>query len=232
MTLFGLHPLDTAILVAYIVIVLAIGQYLSRKTKTEDDFFLGGRKMGKWYQFFLNFGNMADPSGAPAAASSVYKQGIGGIWLILILLFLTPYYWFLSVWPRRIRLTTVAELFEERFGSRFLSSLFALVALLGAILGIGFGNIVALKTLQPIMIKPPSAYTATELQMQTDYQEYTELRKLSRESTLSPQQASRYGTLKNLFNLGKIQPYVSYLQPVPFYLFPHCWLRCSSCWEG
>ena len=219
MTFFGLHPLDAAILIAYIVIVLAIGQYLSRKTKTEDDFFLGGRKMGKLFQFFLNFGNMADPSGAPAAASSVYKQGIGGIWLILILLFLTPYYWFLNVWPRRVRLTTVAELFEERFGSRFLSSLFALVSLLVAILSIGFGNIVALKTLQPIMIKPQSTYTATDLQMQAEYQEYAKLRKLSREATLSPQQASRYGTLKSLSNLGKIQPYISYLHPVPFYVF-------------
>ena len=90
MTLFGLHPLDAAILITYVVVLLAIGQYLSRKTKTENDFFLGGRKLGKWFQFFLNFGNMADPSSAPAAASSVYKQGIGGIWLMLIPLFLTP----------------------------------------------------------------------------------------------------------------------------------------------
>lgn len=33
MTLFGLHPLDAALIVAYIVIVLGIGQYLSRKTR-------------------------------------------------------------------------------------------------------------------------------------------------------------------------------------------------------
>ncbi len=46
MIFFGLRPLDTAILFTYIVAVLAIGQYLSRKTKTEDDFFLGGRKLG------------------------------------------------------------------------------------------------------------------------------------------------------------------------------------------
>lgn len=219
MTFFGLHPLDAAIIVTYVVIVLGIGHYLSRKTKTEDDFFLGGRKLGKLLQFFLNFGNMADPSSAPAAASSVYKQGIGGIWIVLVLLFLTPYYWFMNVWPRRIRLTTVAELFQERFGSHFLSSLFALVSLFAAILSIGFGNIVALKTLQPIMLKPESAYTAADIKMLADYGEYTALQKLSKEATLPPGEAKHYEVLKSLSNLGKIQPYVSYLQPVPFYVF-------------
>ena len=80
MTLFGLHPLDAAILIAYICIVLGIGRHLSRKTKTEDDFSLGGRKFGKWFQFFLNFGNMADPGAVPAAASSrAMPEGTSGM---------------------------------------------------------------------------------------------------------------------------------------------------------
>ena len=219
MNFFGLHTLDTLILLLYILTVLGIGQYLSRKTKTEDDFFLGGRKLGKWFQFFLNFGNMTDPSSAPAAASSVYRQGIGGIWLMLIPLFLTPYYWFMNIWFRRIRLTTMADLFDERFGSRFLASLYAVVAIFIAILNIGFGNIVALKTLQPIMIKAPGAYTAADKQMLANYKEYESLRKLRTEAALAPEQAKRYEVVKGLYDLGKIQPYVSYLRPVPFYIF-------------
>ena len=219
MNFFGLHWLDSSILILYIAVVLGIGQYLSRKTQTEDDFFLGGRKLGKWYQFFLNFGNMTDPSSAPATASSVYKQGIGGIWLLLIPLFLTPYYWFMNIWFRRIRLTTMADLFEERFGSRFLSSLYAVVAIFIAVLNIGFGNIVALKTLQPIMIKAPAAYTDSDRKMLSDYKEYETLHKLRKEVTLSPQQAKRYEVVKGLYDLGKIQPHVSYLHPITFYLF-------------
>jgi Na+/proline symporter len=218
MTFFGLHPLDAAILFAYIVVVLAIGQYLSRKTKTEDDFFLGGRKLGKWFQFFLNFGNMTDPSSAPAAASSVYKEGIGGIWLLLIPLFLTPYYWFMSIWYRRVRLTTMADLFDERFGSRFLASVYTFVAIFISVLNIGFGNIVALKTLQPIMIKPASAYTAADRKMLSEYREYEALREERKQSALPPEQAKRYEVLKGLHDLGRIQPYVSYLRPVAFYL--------------
>ena len=219
MSFFGLHTLDTLILLLYVIAVLGIGQYLARKTKTEDDFFLGGRKLGKWFQFFLNFGNMTDPSSAPAAASSVYKQGIGGIWLLLIPLFLTPYYWFMSIWFRRVRLTTMADLFDERFGSRFLASLYAVVAIFIAILNIGFGNIVALKTLQPIMIKAPSAYTDADRRMLADYKEYETLRELRKGTVLSPSQAKRYEVVKGLYDLGKIQPYATYLRPVPFYLF-------------
>lgn len=219
MTFFGLHPLDTFILLVYIIAVLGIGQYLSRKNQTEDDFFLGGRKLGKWYQFFLNFGNMTDPSSAPATASSVYKQGIGGIWLLLIPLFLTPYYWFMNIWFRRIRLTTMADLFEDRFGSRSLASLYAVVAIFIAILNIGFGNTIALKTLQPIMIKAPAAYTMDDKQMLADYAEFEKLGKLRKEIALPPVQADRYETLKALHNLGRIHPYVSYLEPVPFYVF-------------
>jgi len=219
MTFFGLHFLDAAILLAYVVVLLAIGQHLSRKTKTENDFFLGGRKLGKWFQFFLNFGNMADPSSAPAAASSVYKQGIGGIWLLLIPLFLTPYYWFMSIWFRRVRLTTIGDLFEARFGSRFLTTLYAVFAICMAILTIGFGNIIALKTLQPIMIKAPAAYTVADNQMLADYKDYQTLHKQREQVELSPEQEKRYEVVKDLYNLGRIHPYASYLEPVTFYVF-------------
>jgi len=218
MNFLGLHPLDTLILFLYIATVLGIGQYLSRKTQTEDDFFLGGRKLGKWFQFFLNFGNMTDPSSAPATASSVYRQGIGGVWLLLIPLFLTPYYWFMSIWFRRVRLTTMADLFEERFDSRFLATLYAVIAIFIAVLTIGLGNIVALKTLQPIMIKAPAAYSAADKRMLADYNDYETLHKLRSNVVLSPQQAKRYEVVKGLYDLGKIQPYVSYLHPLTFYI--------------
>ena len=80
--------------------------------KGEKDFFLGGRSLGRWLQFFLSFGNMTDPGQATTTASSVYRQGAGGAWLALITLFLTPYYWFMNVWFRRVRLTTMADLMQ------------------------------------------------------------------------------------------------------------------------
>ena len=155
MRILGLHWIDLLIVLGYVVAVVVIGNRAAKKAKHEDEFFLAGRKLGKWFQFFLNFGNMAgDPSTAAVTAGSVYREGVGGVWLSLVLLFITPYYWFMNPWFRRVRLTTIADLFEDRFGNRFMASLFALSSIVLAPLGLGLANIVALKTLQPVMAKP------------------------------------------------------------------------------
>lgn len=218
MTLFGLHWIDSLILIAYIITVLVIGKAHSGNVKGESDFFLGGRSLGKWFQFFLNFGNMTDPGQATTTASSVYRQGAGGAWLALITLFLTPYYWFTNVWFRRVRLTTMADMFQDRFGRRFLATLYAISTLLIAVVGIAGGNVVALKTLQPMMVKPESAYTAAEHQQVIDYQEFAQLRKERLTATLATEKAARYDVLKGFYDRGELQPYVSYLSPIPFYI--------------
>ena len=218
MTLFGLHWIDSLILIAYVLAVLVIGKVHSGNVKGENDFFLGGRSLGKWFQFFLSFGNMTDPGQATTTASSVYRQGAGGAWLALITLFLTPYYWFTNVWFRRVRLTTMADLFQDRFGRRFLATLYAVSTILMAVVGIAGGNVVALKTLQPMMVKPPSAYTAADREEVGNFQEFSVLRKERLAASLSPEKAARYEVLKGFYDRGELQPYVSYLSPVPFYL--------------
>jgi Na+/proline symporter len=217
MTLFGLHWIDSAILIAYVITILFIGKAHSGGVHGESDFFLGGRSLGRWFQFFLSFGNMTDPGQATTTASSVYRQGAGGAWLALITLFLTPYYWFTNVWFRRVRLTTMADLFEDRFGRRFLATLYAITTILMAIVGIAGGNVVALKTLQPLMTKAPSAYTVTEQQMVANYHEFAQLRKDHLAAPLTPS-TPRYEELKGYYTRGELLPYVSHLKPVPFYL--------------
>ena len=46
--LLSLSPVDLAIIVIYFIIVLAIGFYLRKFTKTGEDFFMAGRKMTAW----------------------------------------------------------------------------------------------------------------------------------------------------------------------------------------
>ena len=155
MRLFGLHWIDWLIVVAYVVIVLVVTDRLSRRVKTQSDFYLAGRKLGRWFQFFLNFGNMTgEPSTAALTASSVYSQGAAGGWLQMISLFLTPYFWFMAPWFRRARETTIGDLFAARFGRRFLTTLYATVEVVKAPLTLGLANVVALKILQPIFMKP------------------------------------------------------------------------------
>lgn len=218
MSFLGLHWIDSLILVVYIIAVLAVGQYLSRKVKSGNDFFLAGRKLGKWFQFFLNFGNMAEPSAAATTASSVYRQGAGGVWLGLIPLFMTPYYWFMNVWFRRVRLTTIADLFDDRFGNRFLATLYALMNVLVAIVVIGMGNVIAFKTLAPIMVKDAPAYTVEERQSVDGYHEFVELRKQRAVAELPPAQSERYDVLKGEYDRGHLKSYVSHLNPIFFYI--------------
>jgi Na+/proline symporter len=218
MHLFGLHWIDGLIIIAYIVAVLTIGKVLSHGVKGERDFFLGGRSLGRWFQFFLSFGTMTDPGQATTTSSSVYRQGAGGAWLALITLFLTPYYWFTSVWFRRVRLTTMADLFEDRFGKRFLATLYAVTTIMMAIVSIAGGNVVALKTLQPLMVKEPAIYSVAEKQMVAEYYEFTELRKERVATPLTGERAVRYDLLKDSYDRGALQPYVTYLHPVTFYL--------------
>ncbi|PTX94470.1 transporter [Opitutus sp. ER46] len=218
MTLLGLHLIDAIIVIAYLIAVLAIGQIASRRVKSEKDYLLGGRSLGKWFQFFLSFGTMADPSQATTTASSVYRQGAGGAWLALITLFLTPYYWFSCVWFRRVRLTTMADLFADRFGRKFLASLYAVTTVLMIVITIAAGNVVALKTLQPLLAKAPANYTAAEQQMVADYSQFVELRKARQAAPLAAEQAQRYDVLKGYYERGELQPYVTYLHPVIFYM--------------
>ena len=44
MRIFGLHWLDFSIIVAYLVGMLALGSWASRRTKTEGDFYMAGRQ--------------------------------------------------------------------------------------------------------------------------------------------------------------------------------------------
>jgi Na+/proline symporter len=218
MTFFGLHWIDFTILVIYMFAVLAIGKFFAHGVKGEKDFFLGGRSLGKWLQFFLSFGNMTDPGQATTTSSSVYRQGAGGAWIALITLFLTPYYWFTTVWFRRVRLTTAADLFDDRFGCRFLATLYAVTTIIMAIVGIAGGNVVALKTLQPLMARDAAVYTPAERQMVADYHEFIDLRKQRQAAPLAGPAAARYDALKDSYDRGQLQPYVTYLKPVQFYL--------------
>src|SRR5688572_23887805 len=207
MKFLGLHWIDVLILLIYIVAVLTIGKIFSHGVKGEKDFFLGGRSLGRWLQFFLSFGNMTDPGQATTTASSVYRQGAGGAWLALITLFLTPYYWFMNVWFRRVRLTTMADLFQDRFGSRFLATLYAITMLMIAVVGvIAGGNVMALKTLQPLMVKDPAIYSATEQKMVENYHEFVELRKQRQGAALAPANETRYTELRDYYNRGALQP--------------------------
>src|SRR3954471_3805263 len=157
--LWGLHLVDLLILLAFLIAILAVGVWVSRGVKHESDFYLGGRKMGRVLQFFLNFGNATDTNGAVVMASEVFRQGVGGIWLSLQTLFITPFFWFTQPWFRRARVITMADLFVDRFNSKAVAMAYAGFNIIVALFLLGVGNRGSYEVAAAMIVKPESAYT-------------------------------------------------------------------------
>ncbi|MFC2084716.1 sodium:solute symporter family protein, partial [Bacteroidota bacterium] len=81
-------------IIVFLIVILWLGKRAAEKTKNTNEFFLAGRKLGKFYQFFLNFGCSTNADQAVAVSREIYRQGIGGMWIQFLVLFLTPFYWF------------------------------------------------------------------------------------------------------------------------------------------
>lgn len=147
------HPLDLAVVLAYLVAIFFLARRSTRRAAaTEEGYLLAGRKLGKLYQFFLNFGNSTDANGAVSTSSVVYQHGMSGVWLAFQVIFLNPYYWFMNLWFRRVRLVTTADLFEERLGSRGLARFYAIFQIVSAtVIAIGFGNLVSYKVVASLV---------------------------------------------------------------------------------
>jgi len=216
--IFGsLHPLDLAIIAAYLLAVIWIGQRAAKGASSEDGFFLAGRKLGKLYQFFLNFGNATEPQGAVSTASFVYQQGAPGSWLSFQTVFMNPYFWFMNVWFRRVRLTTLSDLWEDRFASKGLSLFYALFQILVACVFLGFGNVTAYKIASSLVVKPEAAWTAAD---RASIEGYRELKQLEKQpaATLTADRKARLDLLRDRSARGELKSYVTLLNDIAFYV--------------
>jgi SSS family solute:Na+ symporter len=218
LTIFGLHVLDFSIVLVFILIVLWLGWRASRKTKTTEDFYIAGRRLGKFYQFFLNLGTSTNADQAIIVSREVYRQGIGGMWIQYLVLFLTPFYWFTTAFFRRVRLVTIGDFFTERFKSRFLGAAFAVFTLFMAFLGNGVGYMVAAKTMMALTPKPVEKYTVQEKQSVDLFHEYQALRAKAERTELVPVEGARLTELGERQKKGELKAFISYTDSVMIYL--------------
>ncbi len=217
MDILGFHPLDIVLIVGYLVLITYIGKRSVRKIKSQEDFFLAGRGVGKLFQFFLNMSTITDAGQAVNTASAAFAKGLGGVWILLAPLFSGPYYWFMSGWFRRVRLVTMAELFDERFKSRFLAFIYACVGIWLSVINIGIANKISLRTFQAMTLKPEAECTDQEQQQVALFAEYRELEAQYKAKELPPEQTERHDTLRNMFKKGEITPWISYTKAHWFY---------------
>jgi Na+/proline symporter len=119
---------DLIVLVVYLLVVMAIGVYASYRVKTADHYFLGGRRFGKWVMIGQSFGTGTHAEMPVSLAGAVYSVGLSGIWFQWKNLFVTPFYWLLAPLFRRFRRTTMAEVFDDRYGP-WMGAVYTLFAL-------------------------------------------------------------------------------------------------------
>lgn len=209
----GIHLIDVLVVVGYLAAIIYIGRRAKNSTGNEEGFFLAGRKLGKFYQIFLNFGNATEPQGAVSTASFVYQRGASGAWYSFQVIFMNPYYWFMNVWFRRVRLTTMGDLFEDRFRSYWLSRFYALFQIGVAVLLIGFGAFTAYTITASLVTKPEAQWTAAERESVNGFYE---LRKLEAEysaHTLPKSEEDQLANLRDRRARGELHSYVSVLGP-------------------
>ena len=138
-----LSPWDIGIVIAYIIGVLALGFYLSKKSaKNLESYFLGGNELPWYYLGLSNASGMFDISGTMWSVGILFVYGLKSAWL--------PWLWpvwnqvfvfvYLAIWMRRSNVMTGAEWITFRFGdgkgaklSHIIIVIFAVISVLGFI---------------------------------------------------------------------------------------------------
>lgn len=124
--MFGLPFIDLAVIAAYFVFVLAVGVWASRRIGGQEDYFLGGRRFGKFIQVFAAFGQGTSAESAVGTVVVVQRNGVAGIFSMIMASLTLPVYWITSVWYRRMRCLTLGDFFETRYRSKRMAAFYAL----------------------------------------------------------------------------------------------------------
>lgn len=121
--------LDFMMLGLYFISMLVLGFLAMNRTKTQSDYFLGGRSFGKLLQTFAAFGAGTGAHEPVLVGRAVWTSGLSGVWSAMQWLFVTPIYWITAVWYRRMRHLTLGDWFVERYQSPAMGAAFTVYAL-------------------------------------------------------------------------------------------------------
>ena len=107
-------------ILAYLLLQFGIGIYVSRRIRTESDYIVAGRQLGYGLATFTIFATWFGAETTIGSAGAVYTSGVAGATsdpfgygaclLLMGIVFAVP------LWRRK--LTTLADLFRDRFSSR------------------------------------------------------------------------------------------------------------------
>jgi SSS family solute:Na+ symporter len=135
----------------------------------------GGPAFWRLRSAFAAFGQGTSADTCVAVTSTTFRNGAGRIWSSLIYLPANPIYWLVVPWMRRLRLLTLGDFFEERYGSKRMAGVCAVIGTVGmmAILAVGF--IAMTKT---ILASTPKTYEELSTEERAEYAQAEELNRL------------------------------------------------------
>lgn len=215
----GLAAADWVVLALYALGMLLIALYARRRIRDTRDFYQGSRSFGRTLITFLNFGNMTDAGQTAGVAREVYRQGLSGVWFQNLVLFHTPFQWFIAALQRRARYIGPADLFLHRFESRYLAGLYAAVILVIAVYANAQGYLLTGKTLQAMLVKADVEYTLQERQSVDGYRRLQEIRGVPETARTNAQQ-NELAKLTAMEQRNELKPFITYLPDLKyFYIF-------------
>lgn len=183
--MLGLGTVDLVVIGVYFIVIIGIGIWASKRIKNQEDYLLGGRKFGKLIQTFASFGQATSADGPVGVATTTFRNGAAGIWSSLLMVFATPLFWITSPWMRRMRILTMADFYDERYGSKKMAATYALVATVGMMGLLSVGYTAMNKTVLAITPKPVSELNVEERAEYQLSQELTALEKIDSEKLTS-----------------------------------------------
>ena len=134
--MLGLELIDWIVIVIYLLGITAVGLWAVKKVRSSASFFIGDRKFGKVMMAFFMFGSGTHSDQAATVASKTYTSGASGIWYQWLWLLVTPFFWVIAPFFRRMRAVTTGDYFEVRYG-RSVGGLFAAMGILQLLVAIG-----------------------------------------------------------------------------------------------
>jgi Na+/proline symporter len=134
--MLGVELIDWVVIIVYLVVITFIGLWAVKKVRSAASFFIGDRKFGKLMMAFFMFGSGTHSDQAVSVAAKTYRAGASGIWYQWLWLFVTPFFWLIAPFFRRMRALTTGDYFEVRYG-RSVSGLYAAMGILQLLVAIG-----------------------------------------------------------------------------------------------
>ncbi len=114
--LLGMDITIWAVLLVYLVAMLALGWWSRRRANSQSGYLMGDRRFGTPMMVMHAFGAGTNPGDAAGVVSGSVQTGASGVWVSWLWMFGTPFYWLIAPVVRRMRCLTLADYFEERYG--------------------------------------------------------------------------------------------------------------------